>query len=140
MIRSMFLVLAAWLAASPVLAAPAPCDRACLYKVLDRYLLALKAHDPAKAPFAPNARTSENNVMLAPGDGLWGTITGLAVTDDAVIDRGDRNDLGRSAGEEDLIGEVELGTSRELFANLVTEVASDRHDRVLGDPLERRDR
>jgi hypothetical protein len=53
------------------------CDRACLYQVLDRYLAALKAGDAAKAGFAPGARTSENNVMLRPGDGLWGTITAL---------------------------------------------------------------
>src|SRR5665213_326065 len=53
------------------------CERACLYQVLDRYLLALKAGDAAKAGFASGARTSENNVMLRPGDGLWGTITAL---------------------------------------------------------------
>jgi hypothetical protein len=53
------------------------CDRACLYKVLDRYLVALKAHDAGRAGFAAGARTSENNVMLRPGDGLWGTISAL---------------------------------------------------------------
>ena len=62
-------------------AAATPCDRACLYKTLDRYLEALKAHDPAGAPFAPHARTSENNVMLEPGDGMWATITGLGSYD-----------------------------------------------------------
>ncbi len=73
------LILLAWLMATPVFAAPspAPCDRTCLYQALDQYLAALKAHAPARAPFAPGARTSENNVMLAPGDGMWGTITGL---------------------------------------------------------------
>ncbi len=58
-------------------AAAADCDRACLYQVLDRYLLALKAGDAGKAGFAPGALTSENNVMLRPGDGMWGTITAL---------------------------------------------------------------
>src|SRR5579871_1580081 len=59
-------------------AAPAPaCDRGCLYQVLDRYVEALKAGAAAKAGFAPGARTSENNVMLRPGDGLWGTVTAL---------------------------------------------------------------
>jgi hypothetical protein len=57
--------------------APAACDRACLYQVLDRYLAALKAGDASQAGFAPGARTSENNVMLRPGDGLWGTISAL---------------------------------------------------------------
>lgn len=61
-----------------VAAAPAPaCDRGCLYQVLDRYLAALRAGDAGKAGFAPGARTSENNVMLRPGDGLWGTVTAL---------------------------------------------------------------
>ena len=75
--RLLALILLAWGLAQPALAAPSACDRACLYKVLDRYLAAQKAHDPAKAPFAPNARTSENNVMLAPGDGMWATLTSL---------------------------------------------------------------
>lgn len=58
-------------------AAASGCDRACLYGVLDAYLGALKARDPARAPFARRAVTSENNVVLEAGDGLWGTITGL---------------------------------------------------------------
>lgn len=67
----------AWLLiAGSAHAAPA-CDRACLYGVLDHYLAALKAHDVTHAGFAPGARTSENNVMLQPGDGMWGTITAL---------------------------------------------------------------
>lgn len=66
--------------------AATPCDRTCLYRTLDRYLEALKAHDAAKAPFAPGARTSENNVMLAPGDGMWGTISGLGSYDFRLAD------------------------------------------------------
>jgi hypothetical protein len=53
------------------------CDRGCLYQVLDRYLAALKAGDASKAGFAPGARTSENNVLLRPGDGLWATLSAL---------------------------------------------------------------
>jgi hypothetical protein len=69
---------AGFLFSGAVTAAPASgCDRACLYQVLDRYLAALKAGDATRAGFAPGARTSENNVMLHPGDGLWGTITAL---------------------------------------------------------------
>jgi hypothetical protein len=69
---------AGFLFSGAVAAAPVPgCDRACLYRVLDRYLAALKAGDASKAGFAPGARTSENNVMLHPGDGMWGTITAL---------------------------------------------------------------
>jgi hypothetical protein len=46
-----------------------------LYAVLDAYLSALVAHDPAAAPIATQAFNTENNVELAVGDGLWNTIT-----------------------------------------------------------------
>ncbi len=81
MMRRLLPLLLAWLWAAPALAAPPACDRACLYKVLDRYLEALKAHDLARAPFARDARTSENNVLLAPGDGMWATLTSLGSYD-----------------------------------------------------------
>jgi hypothetical protein len=50
--------------------------RAQLYGFLDRYLAALDARDPQRIPWHTQARTSENNVELEAGDGLWGTITG----------------------------------------------------------------
>jgi hypothetical protein len=77
MVARMLAAACAGLLLSGVAAAAPGCDRACLYQVLDRYLMALKAHTAAQAGFAPGARTSENNVMLRPGDGLWGTITAL---------------------------------------------------------------
>ncbi|HEX2670713.1 MAG TPA: hypothetical protein VHM25_07575, partial [Polyangiaceae bacterium] len=58
-------------------ALPSACDRACLYGFMDRYLDALVHKDPAKLPWAPHARFTENNVELSIGDGLWGTVTGL---------------------------------------------------------------
>jgi hypothetical protein len=56
---------------------PVTCERACLYQVLDAYLGALKAHDPSRIRWAARAMTTENNVALRIGDGLWGTITAL---------------------------------------------------------------
>ena len=47
------------------------CDRACLNGIADRYLAALVAHDPAKAPLAPNAKFTEQAKVLPVGDGLW---------------------------------------------------------------------
>ncbi len=47
-----------------------------LYAALDRYLEALLARDPARVSWARGVLSSENNVALVPGDGLWGTITG----------------------------------------------------------------
>jgi len=51
--------------------AGASCDRACLLSTADAYLAALVAHDPAKAPMAPNAKFTEQSKVLAVGDGLW---------------------------------------------------------------------
>jgi hypothetical protein len=63
-----------------------PCDRACLEAYVDRYLDAVTAHDPAKAPIAKGARFTENGQRLELGDGLWNTMDGkgtyrLFVTD-----------------------------------------------------------
>jgi hypothetical protein len=46
-----------------------------LYAALDRYLDALLAHDPGRLDWTADALTTENNVALEPGDGLWNTIT-----------------------------------------------------------------
>lgn len=52
-------------------------DRAELYAALDSYLDALARGDAASVRWAGNVRTSENNVMLEPGDGVWATIVRL---------------------------------------------------------------
>jgi hypothetical protein len=49
-------------------------DRAGLYEVLDAYLGALARRDAQAVRWAAAPLTSENNVMLEVGDGLWGTI------------------------------------------------------------------
>ena len=57
------------------------CDRACLYKFVDQYMAALSAKDPARLPWAAQARFTENNVELPLGWGLWGTISALGAED-----------------------------------------------------------
>jgi hypothetical protein len=52
------------------------CDRTCLDGIADRYLDAVVAHDPTKAPIAKTARFTENAQRLEVGDGLWNTATG----------------------------------------------------------------
>ena len=52
------------------------CDRACLIAITDRYLAAVVAHDPAKAPLAPDVLFVENLKRMQPGEGLWTTETG----------------------------------------------------------------
>jgi len=49
-------------------------DRAGLYEVLDGYLHALGTREARATRWAEAVLTSENNVMLEVGDGLWGTI------------------------------------------------------------------
>lgn len=52
-----------------------------LYAALDRYCEALLARDHTRLTWTPDALVTENNVALEPGDGLWGTITGLGPYD-----------------------------------------------------------
>jgi hypothetical protein len=52
-----------------------------LYAVLDRYIAALAARDAGMVPWADAPFTSENNVALQPGDGLWNTLTAIGPYD-----------------------------------------------------------
>ncbi len=52
-------------------------DRALLNGILDEYLAALGARDPSRLRWSSDLQASENNVMLEPGDGVWGTIERL---------------------------------------------------------------
>ena len=49
------------------------CDRACLQGMVDKYLAAMVAHDPSKAPFADNVKFTENGQILTLHDALWAT-------------------------------------------------------------------
>jgi hypothetical protein len=53
------------------------CDYTCLTGMMDRYLKALVAHDPAQIPVAEHVRFTENTIPLKLGDALWGTISGM---------------------------------------------------------------
>lgn len=55
---------------------PAPCDRACLEGLLDRYVEALVARHPSRFPTAGAVTFTENGQRLELGDGLWHTVTG----------------------------------------------------------------
>jgi hypothetical protein len=57
--------------------AQAACDRACLRTMLDQYLAAVAKHDPKAAPLIVGFRQTENAVNVAPGNGVWKTVTGL---------------------------------------------------------------
>ena len=59
--------------------------RAELYALAEAYLDALEAHDPGRLPWAEGAVFTENNVRLAPGDGLWATISARRRTYDLKV-------------------------------------------------------
>ena len=49
-----------------------PCDRGCMTRVVDRYLAALVAHDPAGLPLNRDVKFTENTARLEVGsEGLW---------------------------------------------------------------------
>ncbi len=54
-------------------ASAAKCDRACLDKTVDNYIVALVAHDPSKVAFAADVKFVENVMPMKPGEGLWKT-------------------------------------------------------------------
>ena len=57
------------------------CDRACLLKTADDYVAALVAHDPSKAPLAPNAKfTEQTKVMKIGEEGLWKSAISTSTT------------------------------------------------------------
>jgi hypothetical protein len=62
-------------AAAPAATAPAACDEDCLTGFVDRYLEAVAARDPSKAPLSPEVRFTENTRPLKVGDGFWATAT-----------------------------------------------------------------
>ena len=53
------------------------CDRSCLAQQAEHLLQAMLAHDPDRLPLAKSIKYTENGQQLAPGDGLWGTLTKL---------------------------------------------------------------
>jgi hypothetical protein len=53
--------------------AAAACDRECLLGFVDEYLDALVANDHTRAPFAADAKFTENAQVLELGDALWRT-------------------------------------------------------------------
>ena len=83
-----------WLALGAVIAlagsahaAPAPaCGRACLGGLLDRYLKAVVAHDPDRAPLDFTFRQTQNAVVIPRGEGLWRDASGIGPVDRRYFD------------------------------------------------------
>jgi hypothetical protein len=86
--------------------AQAACDRACLRTMLDQYLQAVIKHDPKAAPLIVGFRQTENAVNVAPGNGVWKTVTGLG--------KMQRRYLDPVSGQAGYYGLVEEGSSVAL--------------------------
>src|SRR6201987_1364457 len=55
---------------------PLNCNRACLDNVVDQYLAALTARDPKRLPLSEDLKYTENDQLMAIGDGFWKTVEG----------------------------------------------------------------
>jgi hypothetical protein len=91
------------------------CDRACLRTLLNQYLDAVIKHDPKAAPLVVGFRQTENAINVAPGSGVWKTVTGLGKMQRRYLD-----DVSGQAGYYGLIeegGNVALATVRLRVVN-----------------------
>ena len=68
-------LLATTAAGAVAQAAKTACDRACLEGIASKYLDAMVAHDPSKAPLSADLKYSQDNVPLKIGQALWATAT-----------------------------------------------------------------
>lgn len=64
-------------ASPPPQAEAGPCDRLCLEGRMNAFLDAMTHHAAGAAPLSPDIKYSENQVRLAPGEGLWRTLDRL---------------------------------------------------------------
>ena len=62
------------------------CDRTCLRQVLDQYLAAVVKHDPKAVPLVVGFRQTENAINVAPGGGVWKSVTGLGTMQRRYLD------------------------------------------------------
>src|SRR6202034_2683779 len=63
------------LAQAARMAAKPACDRTCLEGIASKYLDAMVAHDPSRAPLSAAVKYSQDNVPLKTGQALWATTT-----------------------------------------------------------------
>ena len=60
----------------PVGPIPVDCNRACLEGLVNQYLDALAAKDPQRLPLSADVKYTEQEQVMAVGDGFWKTVTG----------------------------------------------------------------
>ncbi len=57
-------------------AIPGECNRECLYKFVDKFFDALTTRWPGNLAMAPDAKYTENEIAVTPGEGMWKTFSG----------------------------------------------------------------
>ena len=61
---------------------------------------------------------------------------GAGLADEVVVDFADRHDLGRRAGEEQLVREHQVAARESTLTDIQAQARGDLHDAVAGDTLE----
>lgn len=129
-VRQLFLLGLAYaaLGGAPHDAAAQSCDRACLERLLDDYVDAVVAHEPARLPLARDVRFTENGQRLVVGEGLWHTATGkggyaLKLAD---VERGQTLLMGTiREGDEPTVLIARLGVGNRTVGEIETLVIRD---------------
>src|SRR6185312_5653284 len=104
-------------------AATAACDRACLEGLAEKYLAAMLAHDPSKAPIARGTRYTENTVELPLPDGLWRTVESFGVYRLFVADP-QAGSIGFFVKAQENGAPVLVGTRLKIVHRQITEIES----------------
>jgi len=104
--RSILALVVAALSGVSGVSAQSNCDRACLRATLDQYLAAVIKHDPKATPLVVGFRQTENAINVAPGSGVWKTVTGLG--------KMQRRYLDEVSGQAGYYGLIEEGSSVAL--------------------------
>jgi hypothetical protein len=104
----------------PDASSPNACNRDVMGALVDRYFLALKAHDPSSMPFAPSAKFTENGKPLPLGQGLWKT-AGETKFKHSAFDTQTCNSVTEAVIVEGM-GEIPFGVRLKYDAQQITEI------------------
>lgn len=103
-------------------AASESCDRACLQGLVDTYLAALVAHDPARVRIEPGAKFVENTVAMQLGEGFWKTASAVPTTFKIYVPDPVAQQIGFIGVMQEGEKPVELGLRLKVRRGRITEV------------------
>jgi len=84
-------------------ASPGPCNRDCLYAFVDKFFDAMLSRCTCNLAMAPDAKYTENELAVKPGEGMWKTFSGrgtyrVYLADPATGQAGFYGDITEDAG------------------------------------------